>query len=189
MRPVRWKRQRTAFDRGCASPALATISYCTPPFPVGEDDAVFFGPDTYRYAAFLRRAVRGRDRVGSAVDVGAGAGADAVVVARTLGVDSLVLCDVNTSALALARANCEAAGVEAEFVESEGLQGVSGAFDLVVADAPHIAGATGMAYSDGGDMHSARLSFDWAVEASERLNPAGRPLLTTAPRLSMARTG
>lgn len=148
-------------------------------FPADADDAVFFGPDTYRFAAFLGRALCGRGRVGSAVDVGAGAGAGAVTVARTSGADHLVLCDVNPWALTLARANCEAAGVKATFVETEGLQGVSGAFDLVVANPPYIAGATGQTYSEGGDMHGARLSLDWALEACKRLNPGGRLALYT----------
>jgi hypothetical protein len=35
------------------------------------------------------------------------------------------------------------------------------------------------AYRHGGDMHGARLSLDWTLEAAERLVPGGRMLLYT----------
>lgn len=148
-------------------------------FPTDQKDAVFFGPDTYRFAALLREALRDHPKVGVAVDVGAGAGAGAITVARTTGAERLLLADINPRALDLARANCAAAGVTVELIESDGLSGIDGLFDLVIANPPFIGGSTGRTYSEGGGLHGAGLSLDWASEGARRLAPGGRVVLYT----------
>jgi methylase of polypeptide subunit release factors len=148
-------------------------------FPADQEDAVFFGPDTYRFAALLRQVLHDRPKAGVAVDVGAGAGAGAVTVARTTGAGRLLLTDVNPQALELARANCAAAEVDVELVEGDGLPATDDLFDLVIANPPYIAGSTGRTYSEGGGLHGAGLSRDWASEGARRLAPGGRVVLYT----------
>lgn len=148
-------------------------------FPTSEADAVFFGPDTYRFARFLRSELQGRGRVRTAVDLGAGSGAGAVAAFRAAEIDRLILLDVNGVALSLARSNLAAAGIGAEFRLGDGLAPLHERVDLIIANPPFIADDGGRVYRDGGDMHGARLSLDWALAGAERLAPGGRMLLYT----------
>lgn len=148
-------------------------------FPPSAPDSVFFGPDTYRFASFLREELRRAPAGGVVVDVGAGSGAGAVTVARCAAPAHLLLLDVNPRALDLARANLGAANLDGEFVLSDGLTGFSRRADLIVANPPFIAGTDGQAYKAGGDLHGCRLSLEWAVTSVEKLNPGGRLLLYT----------
>jgi methylase of polypeptide subunit release factors len=63
--------------------------------------------------------------------------------------------------------------------EGKGLEPADGWFDLILANPPFIAGQSGVAYKDGGDLHGARLSLDWARESLARLAPGGRLALYT----------
>jgi hypothetical protein len=52
--------------------------------------------------------------------------------------------------------------------------------DLIVANPPYVAGESGRVYKDGGDLHGARLSLDWAIAGMERLwRPAAGFILYT----------
>jgi hypothetical protein len=148
-------------------------------FPPSGADAVFFGPDTYRFANFLTDTLRDGSPPNLAVDVGSGSGAGAVTVARLVRPERLVLTDVNAAALRLARINLQAAGVAAEFRQGEGLEPITERPDLIVANPPFIAGDGGRTYRDGGDLHGARLSLDWALDGAAKLAEAGRLVLYT----------
>jgi methylase of polypeptide subunit release factors len=145
--------------------------------PTREADAVFFGPDTYRYCALLESRVEGAR---SCVDVGAGCGAGGIVLAPRC--ESVVLCDVNPRALRLAEANAALAGVTSKIslVRSDVLGGVEDGFDLVVANPPYLADEMHRAYRDGGGALGAELSVRIAREALERLPRGGGLVLYTA---------
>ena len=147
-------------------------------FPPIQDDAVFFGPDTYRFARFLESEADDRP-IDLAVEVGVGSGAGAVAVARRFAPRRLIATDVNPAALGLAAVNLAGAKVEAELRLADGLMGLDGPADLIVANPPFIAGDGGRTYRDGGDMHGARVSLDWTLEGSRRLAAGGRMLLYT----------
>lgn len=148
-------------------------------YPTREKDAVFFGPDTYRFAGFLKQELAGKPRPARAVEIGTGSGAGAVQVARLAAPSRLIVTDVNPEALALADANLAAAGVSAELRLCDGLDALDGPFDLVVANPPYMVDSGDRAYRNGGDMRGARLSLDWARASAERLAPGGRMLLYT----------
>ena len=147
-------------------------------FPPSAEDAVFFGPDTYRFARLLRQVV-GSGEVGRLVDIGTGSGAGAVVAARSARIASFFLTDVNPVALATARINLAAAGLSADFQLGSGLEAVAEPADLIIANPPFIAGDGGRTYRDGGDMIGARLSLDWSLAATAKLVPQGRFVLYT----------
>jgi hypothetical protein len=63
--------------------------------------------------------------------------------------------------------------------QASGLDGAPDDLDLIVANPPYVAGDSGRAYKDGGDLHGARLSLDWAVAGMGRLAPGGRIILYT----------
>lgn len=147
-------------------------------FPTRAVDTVFFGPDSYRFADFVRRELAGA-RVGRLVDIGAGAGAGALAAASVAEISALVMTDINPKALRLARVNAAFAGVAAEFVQTDGLDGVEGGFDVALANPPYIIDPEGRAYRHGGDLHGGRLSLEMAEAALAALNPGGRLLLYT----------
>lgn len=148
-------------------------------FPTDAVDAVFFGPDTYRFADFIRSEL---PRCGGArrlVDLGTGSGAGAIMAAPLLPNARLTLVDINPGALRLAGVNARHAGLDVELVEGSGIDAVSGLVDLAIANPPYIMDDAGRDYRDGGDMHGARLSLDWTLAAAGRLERGGRMLLYT----------
>jgi predicted RNA methylase len=148
-------------------------------FPTEAADSVFFGPDSYRFIAFIEAELGDLGPRRSLVDIGSGSGVGAIAAARMLPGAQLTLTDINPFALGLARANAAHAGLQAETVEAAGLSGVAGGFDLVIANPPFVMDKEGRAYRDGGDLHGLRLSLDWAEEAMRRLPAGGAMLLYT----------
>lgn len=146
-------------------------------FPTHAQDAIFLGPDSYRFASLLKQEITGRPAGARIVDIGAGAGVGGIVAADLCENPLLTLTDINPKALHLARINAAHAGHDLTEVETSGLEGCEGPFDLVVANPPYILG--GQTYKDGGDMHGARMSLDWSVAATQRLAPNGRLILYT----------
>lgn len=148
-------------------------------FPPKAQDAVFLGPDTYRFADFIRRELAGVEGVRTLVDIGTGAGVGAVVAAGACPGAEVIGTDINDRAVRLARVNSAHAGVRMDCVETDALDAVRGPLDLVVANPPYIGSDSGRTYRDGGGMLGAQLSFDWAQAAARRLASGGRMLLYT----------
>ncbi len=147
-------------------------------YPTTAADAVFFGPDTYRYAAAVL-AHRAAGPVRRAVDIGCGAGPAAVLVARTHPGAEVLGVDINDAALRLTRANAALAGVAVRAVNSNLLQGVEGEFDLIVANPPYLVDPGERAYRHGGGPLGAGLSLAILDAALDRLAPGGTLLLYT----------
>jgi len=156
-------------------------------FPTKAEDSVFFGPDTYRYAALLRAELPRLGRVARLVDVGAGGGAGGIVAARLLPDARITLADLNPAALRLAAANAAHAGVEVERVLGAGLEPVTGAVDFVIANPPFMMDEEGRAYRSGGGLGGAALSLDWARAAAARLEPGGHMILYTGVAMAGGR--
>jgi len=159
--------------------SLDSDLYVHSAYPTTGSDSVFFGPDSYRFANFLSETLPSLGVRAHVVDVGAGTGVGALMARRTLPEPRLTLADINPLALDMARANFGAAGVEANFVESDGLMGVEGDIDLIIANPPYIADPAHRAYRDGGGMHGGELSLRWAREAAQRLRSGGAFALYT----------
>lgn len=148
-------------------------------YPTEEEDAVFFGPDSYRFVEFVQRELGRVGKVRRLVDIGAGGGVGGIKAAALVPGARITLADVNPIALRFAAINAAHAGLEVELVESAGLEGVSGAIDLAIANPPYVMDESDRTYRDGGGMHGAQLSFDWTIEAARRLEAGGRMLLYT----------
>jgi len=140
-------------------------------FPTDAHDSVFFGPDSYRFAAFLGRAIWKAERL---VDVGCGSGVGGIVLAPRA--RRVVLGDVNPRALAFAQVNRALAGLEPTAVEiqvSDVLANIDGPVDTVISNPPYLSDAEGRLYRDGGGALGLELSQRILVEAFERLSPGG----------------
>ena len=77
-------------------------------FPTDEQEAVFFGPDTYRFVRLLRASLTGLqvEKPIRLVDVGSGSGAGGICSTRLLGKGvELLLADINQKALAFSLVN------------------------------------------------------------------------------------
>ena len=150
-------------------------------FPTDAADAVFFGPDTTRFAAALD-AHLGADPapVRRAVDIGCGAGPGAVLVALAHPGAEVLAVDINDAALRLTRINAALAGA-ANVVpcRSNLLAGADGAFDLVVSNPPYLVDPGARAYRHGGGPLGAGLSLAIVEATPPRLAPGGTLLLYT----------
>ena len=143
-----------------------------------DNEAVFLGPDTYRFAEFLRRELIGAEGIRRILDVGTGAGVGGVVAGLITGADHVALSDTNPLALRYAAVNAAHAGVAVSSILASGLDGADNDLDCVVANPPFIA-AGGRLYSHGGDRHGLEMSFDWASAAIPKLRQGGVLLMYT----------
>jgi methylase of polypeptide subunit release factors len=152
-------------------------------WPTDDDDAVFFGPDTYRYVAALRRSLSSdllRRPVRRAVDIGCGAGPGAIELALCCPDATVYGADINDDALALAGINAELNGA-AQVIpcRSNLLDGIDGHFDVVMSNPPYILDADELPYRHGGGEHGAGLSIQIVKAGLARLHPGGSLLLYT----------
>jgi methylase of polypeptide subunit release factors len=150
-------------------------------FPTVSPDAVFFGPDTYRFARAIKNNLLSEPRqLRRALDLGCGSGAGGVILARNSACRELVLTDINDTALQMTRLNAEAAGVlNFTTVHSDLFANAVGEFDMIVANPPYLNDSLQRAYRHGGGELGSGLSVRMAQAAKDRLLPGGTLLLYT----------
>ncbi|WP_449433020.1 methyltransferase [Pseudomonas putida] len=150
-------------------------------YPTEASDAVFFGPDSYRFAQFIQDHLqRCPTPVQHALDIGCGSGIGALIIARAAQHAQVSAVDINPLALRYTSINAALAGVSNVSVEpSDLLEGISGTFDLIVANPPYMLDAGQRTYRHGGGALGAELSLRIVEQARERLSPGGCLLLYT----------
>jgi release factor glutamine methyltransferase len=153
--------------------ATGTFMFVHTAFPTTERDSVFFGPDSYRFAALLGRTVRNARRL---LDVGCGAGVGGLVLSPRA--DEVVLADINRPALEFAAINRALAGRDRATItlqQSDVLANVEGDFDVIVSNPPYLAGPDPASsqqtrlYRDGGGSLGIDLSVRIVTESLARL--------------------
>jgi SAM-dependent methyltransferase len=153
-------------------------------FPTDGADAVFFGPDTYRFARTIQQAVSALTPTPfmRILDIGAGSGAGGIYAGRLLKDASphVVLSDINRDALRLSRINAELNVMpNVRVVESNLYAGIEGQFELIVSNPPYLVDSLARLYRHGGGELGFALSVDIAVQGVEKLAPGGRLVLYT----------
>jgi len=150
-------------------------------FPTDAADAVFFGPDTYRFAQLIHAHLQQNFApIQRAVDIGCGAGVGAIVIGRARREAQVLALDINPAALRLTAINAALAEVaNVEVRASDLLQNADGEFDLIVANPPYMADPAERAYRHGGGTLGAGLSLRIVEQALNRLAPGGSLLLYT----------
>lgn len=154
-------------------------------YPTQDEDAVFFGPDTYRFASLIERAMQQVDTtaINTMADIGCGSGAGGIIARRLFDRQSpqLILSDINPLALRYASINAALAGLEAPILRQGDLYAHVGApLDLIVANPPYLVDTHGRAYRHGGEMLGAELSRRVVLEGLPRLGANGMLVLYTA---------
>ena len=148
-------------------------------FPTNSSDAVFFGPDTYRFIHAIKTKLYEPRRLSRALDLGCGSGAGGVVLAKNSICGELVLSDINHWALQLAGINAAAAGVANSTVFSDLFESLDGEFDFIVANPPYLNDPLERTYRHGGGQLGSELSLQIATGATSKLAPGGSLLLYT----------
>jgi hypothetical protein len=135
-----------------------------PHLPPGDRAAVAFGPQTYRFIHLLRRALGGGGRL---LEVGCGCGAAGLSLADRF--TSLTLCDANPLAVRCARVNAALAGCDQVEVScSDGVDGIRGSYQAIIADPPAPMDSAGPWLGEVGQL---------GIESTLRLVGAALPLL------------
>jgi methylase of polypeptide subunit release factors len=150
-------------------------------YPTSQADAVFFGPDTYRFASAIRQfLLRNQNPVRRAIDIGCGAGPGAILVAEHFPEAEVLAADINHKALQLAAVNAALAGTgNVKPCFSNLLTNVAGSFDLIVSNPPYLIDPGKRAYRHGGGEFGAGLSMDILAASLSRLSTNGTLLLYT----------
>lgn len=163
--------------------SLGRMLFAHSAYPTQGADAVFFGPDTYRFAALIDSTLRDQPLKEGAriLDVGCGAGPGGLVAAKHAGTPvDLVLADINPQALAYARANAELNAVGNAQCRQGDLYGAAeGQFDFIVANPPYLVDPAGRVYRNGGGSLGTGLGERIVAEGMARLRPGGQLLLYT----------
>lgn len=154
-------------------------------FPTESPDAVFFGPDTYRFARALRQAMAGIDasRPFTIIDIGCGSGAGGLFAARQLMAHAdieVILSDINPKALRYTRVNAALNQVpNARVVHSDVFDQINDAGNLIISNPPYLVDAAGRLYRHGGGEFGFELSLRIVEAGIDRLRPGGRLVLYT----------
>ncbi|WP_122440323.1 methyltransferase [Pseudomonas viridiflava] len=150
-------------------------------YPTHDEDSVFFGPDTYRFAQSIKAHLqRTSHSIKRAVDIGCGTGAGGLLIAHARPEAQVHAVDINPRALHFAQVNAAIAGIgNLTCNQSDILTGLTDSFDLIVANPPYMKDTQKRAYRHGGDSLGADLSVRIVHESIDRLAPGGSLLLYT----------
>ena len=150
-------------------------------FPTAEQDAVFFGPDTYRFVRLLRTSLAdvAASRPLRLVDICSGSGAGGIFAAHLLDAGAeLVLADINRKALAFSGINAILNDLPAaKTVFSDVLDGIEGGADVIVANPPYLVDEDRRLYRHGGGELGISLPLYIAEQSLARLSAGGRLIL------------
>ncbi|SDN79730.1 N5-glutamine methyltransferase family protein [Pseudomonas jinjuensis] len=158
--------------------------------PTEEADAVFFGPDTYRFVQAIDAWLDAHaDReIRRVADIGCGSGAAAIHVARRCPAACVQALDINLRALEFTRINACLAGTTAvRAIASDLLRQAEGSFDLIVANPPYLLDPAQRTYRHGGGELGSGLSLAILDDSLGRLAPGGTLLLYTGAAMVAGR--
>jgi methylase of polypeptide subunit release factors len=162
---------------------IADLLFVHSSFPTAERDAVFFGPDTYRFIRALRAPLAGVTASGPRplrlIDIGCGTGAGGIFAARFLAAPpELILADINWKALAFSAINAVLNDFpSAKTVFSDVLGGIEGDADIIIANPPYLVDEDQRLYRDGGGPLGISLAVRIAEQSLARLKRGGRLVL------------
>lgn len=160
---------------------LGDMLFAHSAYPTTNNDAVFFGPDTYRFVSAVEQwLARSQPLASRAADIGCGTGAGAISLANALPDCQVWATDINPQALHMTSINARLASVNnVTPVLGSLLDCVEGELDLIIANPPYMVDAEERAYRHGGGELGSGLSEDIVELALSRLSSGGSLLLYT----------
>lgn len=152
-------------------------------FPTIQHDAVFFGPDTYRFVYHLKQYLAGKAQsFKRGLELCCGTSAAAISMAKHYpDFNEMMVADLNPKALLYSQINASFSGLNNIFpVYSNLFTNLEGQFDLIFANPPYLIDADQRQYRHGGnELDGNELSFNIVKEGMQRLNPRGCLFLYT----------
>ncbi len=152
-------------------------------FPTLEQDAVFFGPDTYRFAYHLNQYLSTvPHHFSRAVELCCGASSAAVTLARHYPeISEILVTDINPKALFYSYINSHFAGLNHIYpLQSNLFKNLTGKFDLIIANPPYLMDRHERQYRHGGnEMDGTDLAFHILKQGIPRLHSSGHLFLYT----------
>lgn len=155
-------------------------------YPTVDSDAVFFGPDTYRFVRLVETVLSSPwpHAVRSMADIGCGSGAGAISAIDGIDPHALeraLLRDLNPRAMQFAATNAALnASGKFELSLGDSLDGVDGRFDLIIANPPYMMDdGLHRVYRDGGANGGVDLALRFLTDAVDHLSPGGRIVMYT----------
>jgi hypothetical protein len=150
-------------------------------FPTTARDAVFFGPDTYRFIRLLRQ---GLPAGGNLIEIGGGSGAAALCLADRF--PAIAMTDINPLAVRFARINAALNGIAADIRHADLLEGADGPYDAIIANPPYLIDPERRWYRDGG-ADGIGVAVDMVRVALPRLAPGGTLVLYSGAPIAAGR--
>lgn len=161
--------------------SLDSFLFAHSAYPTEANDAVFFGPDTYRFIQAVDHHLQNESSdIRRAIDIGCGSGAGAICLASSLPEADVTGVDINPASLDFTQVNSRLADVSnLSTADSNLLDGVEGDFDLIIANPPYMHDPAARAYRHGGGSLGAGLSLRIVEAALQRLAAGGSLVLYT----------
>jgi release factor glutamine methyltransferase len=153
-------------------------------FPTSDRDAVFFGPDTYRFTRFLEQVLRQMapfSDSGAIFDMCCGSGVGGIFVKRLLPhAGQVILADINAKALNYAWVNANLAGTASVvFRQGDLFNTTPEQASLIIANPPYLLDSEARVYRNGGGVLGSGLSQRFVREGLAKLKPGGVMILYT----------
>jgi len=152
-------------------------------FPTTQQDAVFFGPDTYRFAYHLKQYLSCQaNSFKRAAEICCGTSAAAIHMAKHFpDHKEIFVADLNPKALLYSQINIDFSGFDTIHpVQSNLFSDLEGQFDLIFANPPYLIDPDQRQYRHGGnELDGNELSFKIIKQGLQRLSPDGRLFLYT----------
>ena len=150
-------------------------------YPTAEENAVFFGPDTYRFIYALQHHLNQyQPDIQRAIELCSGAAPATISLAHYAPQAQILAADINPLALTYGAINTSLNGAaQVQAIHSNLLQQVDGEFDLITANPPYLVDRHQRLYRHGGDLLGAELALNIVKQSLPRLSLQGSLLLYT----------
>lgn len=149
-------------------------------YPTADEDAVFFGPDTYRFIYALQRHLDQRPVIRRAIELCSGAAPAAIALAHYAPHAEIFAADINPLALTYGAINTAMNDAkQVQSIQRNLLQQVEGEFDLITANPPYLVDRQQRLYRHGGELLGAELALNIVKQSLPRLSLHGSLLLYT----------
>jgi methylase of polypeptide subunit release factors len=151
------------------------------PYPTDSRNAVFLGPDTYRFAVAIRAlfARHPNFQPKTVADVGTGTGAGGLLCGLLRPQAHILLMDINAEALGFAEVNSRINGVQTSTRTSSLMTDIEDEVDFVICNPPYLVDEQQRTYRNGGGDWGFDLALELLRQALPRLGPEGKLLVYT----------